>query len=147
MSAHGLAEAAERGELYKFGTLQWNKRYFVLDEASSIIFYWSDAAKFAASDTPKGAIHLVTVDSVELVPGPPSRAPSGLAGALTLRLRDGHSDASTVTLAAETLAVLERWRDVVVAHAQAVPAAQRALECVSALRLASQAPQRPGGLW
>ena len=58
MSAHGLAEAAERGELYKFGTLQWNKRYFVLDEAGSIIFYWSDAAKFAANDTPKGAIHL-----------------------------------------------------------------------------------------
>ena len=141
------AIARRAGELYKFGTLQWNKRYFVLDEAGSIIFYWSDAAKFAASDTPKGAIHLFTVDSVELVPGPPSRAPSGLAGALTLRLRDGHSDASTVTLAAETLTVLERWRDVVVAHAQAVPAAQRALECVSALRLASQAPQRQGWLW
>ena len=36
----------------------------------------------------------LTVDSVGS-PGPPSRAPSGLAGALTLRLRDGHSDAST----------------------------------------------------
>ena len=114
MSAHGLADdAAEpslRGELYKFGTLQWNKRYFVLDEAGSIIFYWSDAAKFAASDAPKGAIHLFTVDSVELVPGQPSRAPSGLAGALTLRLRDGHSDASTVTLAAETLTSSRGWR-------------------------------------
>ena len=54
-----------RGELYKFGTLQWNKRYFVLDEAGSIIFYWATAPQeSAAHETPKGAIHLFTVDSV-----------------------------------------------------------------------------------
>ena len=145
MSAHGLADdAAEpslRGELYKFGTLQWNKRYFVLDEAGSIIFYWSDARTQRATRRRRNPpLH----GGASSLCRPAVAGAERLAGALTLWLRDGHSDAS-VTLAAETLAVLESWRDAVAAHAQAVPAAQRALErwrCGS-----RRGAQRQGWLW
>ena len=80
--------ATERWPGWKLGLFNiWQRRLLALDAPNGRLLTWHNM-----SGTESGSpIDLFAVDAAELSDGPLSGAPSGVAGTLTIRVRDGRS--------------------------------------------------------
>ena len=136
-----LPSGSERLPGWRLGLLSiWQRRLVALDQRDGRLLMWSDLSGVDASK----AVDLFAADSVELNDSPPASAPPGLAGTLTIRLRDGRSNGETVVLASESIAILKQWRRAAIALAAHPPATPLVLAGISALRLVARLRKTDG---